>query len=257
MFGSNLQYNLSVEGPWKQFQDRDVHNLNEAARLVYDVDTQIISRESAFMVFEHRLRGLNDMPATLEECGRMLQETTKGVVRTDKWKAVAKKLRLNMKQDGEERLKVAREAFFNEEANFRNEYPANIEPEDDDGRALKRDRKTRLDFLRQNLEAVKKDSLLIESQTEGEYNENEERTARAITGEQMDAKADDMNASKIDVSIWHRVLKKILKTILIAEDDQETEAKWGDVCKNRLENCVVNKQLLPFAEEGCMLIHGK
>ncbi len=64
VFGGNFNYNLAVDGPWKQFQDRDVENVNESARLVYDTDAQVVTKESAFIVFHYQLRKLSEMPAT-------------------------------------------------------------------------------------------------------------------------------------------------------------------------------------------------
>jgi hypothetical protein len=97
MFGNNLQYNLSVDGPWKQFQERDVHNGSEAAKLMYDVDTRMASKEIAFLVFEHLLRVLPDMPTTLEECGRMM-ETISKKNGGEKWKELVKERRKREKQ---------------------------------------------------------------------------------------------------------------------------------------------------------------
>ena len=112
VLGSNLQYNLTLDAPWKAFQDRDVHNVNEAAKLVYDVDTQLVVTETKFMVFENRLRELNDMATTLEACSRIIQELTKGQQQVTRWKAVAKRNRNNMRQAGEGRLKVAKKHFL-------------------------------------------------------------------------------------------------------------------------------------------------
>jgi hypothetical protein len=75
---SNLNYNLNVEAPWKQFLDRDVHNPSEAAKLLHDVDIQTGNKAAAYMVFEHRLRVLADMPKTLEECGGLMMELKQG-----------------------------------------------------------------------------------------------------------------------------------------------------------------------------------
>ena len=91
--------------------------------------------------------------------------------------------------------------------------------------------------------------LEIEAKIEGEYDPEEEEKAREITGEAREEKVID-GASKIDKKSWRKILKMILKTLLIAEHDHETSQKWGDVCKSRLQNCVVDKkQLLEFAED--------
>jgi hypothetical protein len=71
----------------------------------------------------------------------------------------------------------------------------------------------------------------------------EEQQARAITGEEEKVlrNADDT---------WREIVRKILKTLLVAESDSVAKSKWQGICENRLEECVVNdKQLLQFAEE--------
>lgn len=250
VFGSNLQYNLSVEGPWKQFQDRDVRDVNEAAKIVYDVDTQLISRESAFMVFEHCLRGLNDMPATLEECGRLLQDKSKDKKKIDKWKSVAAKTRAMQKQYCEDKVKKIRDAYLSEDTSFNALYASGAEPESEEAKATKATKLSLIGRLKKDLEEAERQSLMMETREEGEYDLSEERAAREISGEQIREEKEHDGSSKIDLQTWNIVLKKILKTLLVAEDDNETEGKWSEVCKNRLENCVVNdKQLLQFAEE--------
>lgn len=250
VFGDNLQYSLSVEGPWKQFQDRDVHNVNEAAELVYDVSTQITNREAAFMVFQNRLATLNDMPTVLEECARMMQTAVKRVTSTDRWKAVAKKNRANLRDDAQQRLKLAREAFFHEQTLFSNTYPGDVEPVDDDQKTLKAGRREMLNYLQNQLTDAGNYSLRIEGETEGGYTHEEESAARRITGEPVGDGESDPDWSKINDEAWHGILKKILRIILVAAEDRDVESKWGEVCKSRLDACVVNdKQLLQFAEE--------
>ena len=46
------------------------------------------------------------------------------------------------------------------------------------------------------------------------------------------------------------IVRKILKTVLTAEDEVETAQKWNEICRVRMEDCVSpDKQLLQFAEE--------
>ena len=77
MYGTTVQYSLAVDAPWKQFADRNVFNVNEAVKLIYDVSTQIVAREAAFMVLERLLRVLPDMPQTLAECTRLMMDMQK------------------------------------------------------------------------------------------------------------------------------------------------------------------------------------
>ena len=45
-------------------------------------------------------------------------------------------------------------------------------------------------------------------------------------------------------------MKRTLQTMLTANDEAETANKWGDVCKSRMEECIVHdKPLLQFAEK--------
>ena len=92
MFGNRLQTTLAVEEPWKQFQGRNVQDLSEAAKLLYDVDIQINSKEAAYMVYDHKLRVITDMPATLEECSRLIRDMSfaKGPRDEEPWKVVAR-----------------------------------------------------------------------------------------------------------------------------------------------------------------------
>ena len=251
MFGTNLQYNLSVEGPWKQFQDRNVHDPSEAAKLVYDVDTQIISKESAFMVFENRLRVLTDMPATLEECGRLMQTFTKATARGERWKAVAKAKRQQDRQATEGRLKVARDVFFGEEHKFKAMYRENAVL-DEQGEAQRAAARGLLDVLEARVHSLEEHALLFEIQVEGEYSAQEERAARLVASEPDDDRNGLENGERAasNATQWRAILIKILKTIVVADNEAGTAAKWGDICKRRLEECATSdKQLLQFAEE--------
>ena len=95
MFGNRLQTTLAVEGPWKQFQGRNVQDLSEATKLLYDVDIQINSKEAAYMVYDHKLRVITDMPATLEECSRLIRDMSfaKGPRDEEPWRMIAKERR--------------------------------------------------------------------------------------------------------------------------------------------------------------------
>ena len=57
MYGTTVQYILAVEASWKQFLDRNVFNVNEAVKLIYNLSTQIVAREAAFMVLERHFTG--------------------------------------------------------------------------------------------------------------------------------------------------------------------------------------------------------
>ena len=60
-----------------------MQDLSEAAKLIYDVDIQINSKEAAYMVYDHKLRVITDMPATLEECSSQR-------LRMERWKDLRK-----------------------------------------------------------------------------------------------------------------------------------------------------------------------
>ena len=113
MFGNRSQTTLAVEGPWKQFQGRNVQDLSEAAKLLYDVDIQINSKEAVYMVYDHKLRVITDMPATLEECSRLIRDMSfaKGPRGEETWKVVAKERRRQLKETTTGRVQ-AEEGIF-------------------------------------------------------------------------------------------------------------------------------------------------
>ena len=100
MFSTRLQTTLAVEGPWIQFQGRNVQDPSEAAKLLYDVDTQTNAKETAYMVYDHTLRAITDMPTTLEECSRLMTNMafTKGSEDEEPWKEVARERRRQSKE---------------------------------------------------------------------------------------------------------------------------------------------------------------
>ena len=121
MYGTTIQYSLAVDAPWKQFADRNVFNVNEAVKLIYDVSTQTVAREATIMVVEHVLRVLPDMPQTLVEFTRLILLMQKKPT-TEKWQAVASVRRQQMLRILDSREMQAVNYYLRKELDLKADY---------------------------------------------------------------------------------------------------------------------------------------
>ena len=195
MFGNRLQTTLAVEGPWKQFQGRNVQDLSEAAKLLYDVDIQINSKEAAYMVYDHKLRVITDMPATLEECSRLIRDMSfaKGPRDEEPWKIVAKERRRQLKETTTGRVQALKKAYLEAEMRFNDQYDNGNEELDEEQAARKTGEQEGLEYKYGTMERFEKELAKIARKKTDVFDEFEEGEAKGIM-EEDGVPADDGKA---------------------------------------------------------------
>jgi hypothetical protein len=238
---NNLHYNLNIEAPWKQYIDRDVHNPNEAAKLLHDVEMQIANKSAAYMVFEHRLRVLPDMPKTLEECGPLMAELREGGQGiASGWRETAAMLR----QMAKNKTDVALGHLQNEVARL--QTVCAVRAQQAGAVVVEGEVDPKADLIKQlaNLKRAEIESIKASKKlNDRTYSEEETAYAKEVTGDQKEAIIRDPK------TIWDEVLKKILRTMLQAQNDDVVMVKWDAICRQRMEDCVaVEKTQLELAE---------
>ena len=220
MYGeTNLNYHLNVEAPWKQYLERDVFNPAEATKLLYDVDTQIGNKAAAYMVFEHRLRVLPDMPRTLEDCAPLVQQLKRIGQTGTAWKDTAFMLRQMAKNKADVAIgylqnEVARleticagAPELREGRQAQAEAPLQEEAPQADNEERVRAR-AELATLKIKLKEAEADGIKATWRlSENLFTAEETRYAKELTGEQAEV-------VEREPRVWEQVVRKILTTLL-------------------------------------------
>ena len=146
-------------------------------KLIYDVSTQIVVRESAYMVFERLLRTLTDMPQTLEECTRSITLTQKKPA-TERWQTVANIRRQQTLHIVDSEEKQAVDHYLAKEREFKAAYPDTWQARDEVEGRNKQQREEELKGVRDAVNIAMVTKRKEASKIDGQYSDQEEKEAR-------------------------------------------------------------------------------
>ena len=94
----------------------NINNPNDIVKLLYDVDTSIVQKQEAFIVFEHLLRSLPGMEQILTFCREHMK--TLKITTEEPWKEIARRLQSEEIQRLKRQIKHIQQEIFKRETNI-------------------------------------------------------------------------------------------------------------------------------------------